>query len=106
MRPARVRRRRRGVVLLRADRRGHDALRLIVERDLLREARVASQLASDHLVQVVDFGVDRASGLLFLVMPIVQGGDLEALLGQVGALPPVVAVRIAMQADQEAGGGA
>ena len=76
---------------------GHDAE--ATDR-FLREARVASQLASDHLVQVVDFGVDRASGLLFLVMPIVQGGDLEALLGQVGALPPVVAVRIAMQAAE------
>ena len=66
----------------------------------LREARVASDLESDHLVQVVDYGVDRDTGWLFLVMPIVQGGDLEALLARVGALPPTVAVRIAIQAAE------
>ncbi|RLB65628.1 MAG: hypothetical protein DRI90_01470 [Deltaproteobacteria bacterium] len=64
----------------------------------VREARVASTLASEHIVSVVDSGMDANLSIPYLVMPLLSGLDLEQLLEQVGPLHPTVAVRIVMQA--------
>jgi serine/threonine-protein kinase len=63
-----------------------------------REARAASAVDSEHIVQVLDSGVDEATGLLFMVMERLRGHDLEQLLDRVGPLAPDVALRIAAQA--------
>ena len=43
-----------------------------------REARAASKIVSDHVVQVYDVGED--AGLPYFVMPFVEGGSLQDLL--------------------------
>lgn len=57
-----------------------------VER-LLAEARVTSRIVSDHIVQVVDAGVDRTSGDVFVVMELLRGMTLDERVMQQGALP-------------------
>lgn len=57
-----------------------------VER-LLAEARVTSRIASDHIVQVIDAGVDRQSGDVFVVMELLRGMTLDERVLQHGALP-------------------
>ena len=53
------------------------------------EARISSQLVHPNIVSVLDFDRD-ADNRLFLVMELVEGEDLDALLGS-GLLPiPVV----------------
>jgi serine/threonine protein kinase len=47
-----------------------------VER-LLSEARVTSRIVSDHIVQVIDAGVDSASGDVFVVMELLRGTTLD-----------------------------
>jgi serine/threonine protein kinase len=64
----------------------------------VREARLASTIDSDHIVPVVDSGMDNALGIPYLVMPLLLGFDLDALLERSGALHPTVAVRIMVQA--------
>jgi serine/threonine-protein kinase len=63
-----------------------------------REARAASAVDSEHIVQVLDSGIDEATGLLFMVMERLRGHDLEHLLDRVGPLAPGVALRLAAQA--------
>ncbi|HYQ00846.1 MAG TPA: protein kinase [Polyangiaceae bacterium] len=57
-----------------------------VER-LLTEARVTSRIVSDHIVQVIDAGVDRVSGDVFVVMELLRGMTLDERVLQQGALP-------------------
>ena len=64
----------------------------------VREAHVASNLKSEHVLPVVESGVDRATGLCFLAMPAIDGEDLERVIERTGALPPATAVRIAIEA--------
>ncbi len=59
---------------------------LEVER-FRREARVAVQVSSPHVVEMLDFG-QAASGELFLVMELLQGESLRDRLMREGALPP------------------
>jgi serine/threonine protein kinase len=55
----------------------------------IAEARISSQLVHPNIVSVMDFDRD-AEGRLFLVMELVEGKDLDALVG-LGPLPvPVV----------------
>lgn len=51
------------------------------------EARAASQLEHPHSIQVFDFG-EEADGLLYLVMELVDGRDLQAVLHDHGRLDP------------------
>jgi eukaryotic-like serine/threonine-protein kinase len=53
---------------------------------LLAEARVTSRIPSDHIVQVIDAGVDAASSDVFVVMELLRGMTLDQRLEQ-GALP-------------------
>jgi serine/threonine protein kinase len=64
----------------------------------LRESELVRGLKHPHVVRTLDAGVDQASGLMFLVMPLLKGRDLDKVLEQLGALEPETAVRITLQA--------
>lgn len=64
----------------------------------VRESEVVRGLRHPHVVPTLDAGVDAPSGLLFLVMPLQRGRNLDHLLDELGALEPETAVRIALQA--------
>lgn len=53
---------------------------------LLAEARVTSRIVSDHIVQVIDAGVDAATSDVFVVMELLRGMTLDQRLEH-GALP-------------------
>ncbi|WP_437304359.1 serine/threonine-protein kinase [Sorangium sp. So ce388] len=63
-----------------------------------REAKAASAVRTEHIVRVLDAGVDRETGSPFLVMELLRGEDLEELLDRLGPLPPRLALRIVAQA--------
>ena len=58
----------------------------------LREIEVAAQLTHPHILPVFDSGV--ADGLLYYVMPYVEGESLRALLEREGQLPLDLALRL------------
>jgi serine/threonine-protein kinase len=62
-----------------------------------REARAAGAVETQHIVQVLDSGVDPPSGTYYLVMEHLDGEDLQHLLDRVGVLAPDVVMRIAAQ---------
>jgi serine/threonine protein kinase len=55
---------------------------LVADADLRRrfeqEARIASLIKSDHVVEVVGAGVDEATGLPWLAMELLEGTDLDS----------------------------
>ena len=51
-----------------------------------QEARIASLIESEHVVEVVGAGVDGISGLPWLAMELLNGEDLGALVARRGAL--------------------
>ncbi|WP_437753561.1 protein kinase domain-containing protein [Sorangium sp. So ce1389] len=63
-----------------------------------REAKAASAVQTEHIVRVLDAGVDRETGSPFLVMELLRGEDLAELLDRLGPLPPRLALRIVAQA--------
>jgi serine/threonine-protein kinase len=66
------------------------------ERRFRREARAASAVESEHIVQVFDVGRDVTVGL-FMVMELLSGEDLQRRLDREGPLPVDVAADIACQ---------
>jgi serine/threonine protein kinase len=64
----------------------------------LRESELVRRLKHPHVVRTLDSGADPATGLMFLVMPLLKGRDLDKVLEELGALEPETAVRIALQA--------
>jgi serine/threonine protein kinase len=58
-----------------------------------REARVTAKVRHPQVVEVLDFGVDEASGQAYVVYPLVPGRDLE---GEVLALEPLRKVGVAL----------
>jgi len=60
-----------------------------------REAQAIAQLASDHVVDVVDCG-ELDDGTPYLVMALLAGEDLRSLLAREGALPALRAVPLAV----------
>jgi serine/threonine protein kinase len=64
----------------------------------LRESELVRGLKHPHVVRTLDSGADHGTGLLFLVMPLLKGRDLDHVLDELGALDPETAVRIALQA--------
>jgi eukaryotic-like serine/threonine-protein kinase len=58
----------------------------------LREINIAAQLQSPHIVPLLDSG--EADGLLFYVMPFLEGESLRGRLAHQGALPPSEAMRL------------
>jgi serine/threonine protein kinase len=53
-----------------------------------REVRLAAGLRSPHVVQVLDHGLDRASGTPFIVMELLEGESLARRLKRSGRLSP------------------
>jgi len=64
----------------------------------LREAEVCATLRHHNIVPVVDHGVDAATEIPYLVMPLLEGKDLASVLADVGALDPAVSVAVCVQA--------
>jgi serine/threonine-protein kinase len=62
-----------------------------------REARSASVIESDHIVQVFDAGTDPELGL-FMAMELLRGEDLGTLLARAGRLDPETACGVVLQA--------
>src|SRR5438874_2789452 len=62
-----------------------------------REARSASAIESDHIVQVFDAGTDAELGL-FMAMELLRGEDLGSLLARTGRLDPETASSVVYQA--------
>jgi len=65
-----------------------------VER-FLREARLALQISSQHVVRILDYGADR--DLHYLVMEQIRGKDLATILSDMGHLPCREVLRIGVQ---------
>ena len=63
-----------------------------------REARASSVLESDHIVQIFDSGSDPKTGFPYMVMELLNGQDLEHVLRDKGALQPLVAAKLMLQA--------
>jgi len=63
-----------------------------------REARASSVLESDHIVQIFDSGSDPKTGFPYMVMELLNGEDLEHTLRAKGALQPLVAAKLILQA--------
>ncbi|MGH7497263.1 MAG: serine/threonine-protein kinase [Gemmatimonadales bacterium] len=61
----------------------------------LREIQVAAQLTHPHILPVFDSGA--ADGLLYYVMPYVEGGSLRAWLEREAQLPVELALRLTCQ---------
>ena len=58
----------------------------------LREISIAARLQSPHILPLLDSG--EVDGLLYYVMPFVDGESLRDLLSRSGALPPSEAMRL------------
>jgi serine/threonine-protein kinase len=58
----------------------------------LREAKTASQVRHQNIVEVFDMGTE--SGIPFIVMEFLEGSNLATLLGQRGALPLTAVVDV------------
>ena len=68
-----------------------------VERFQL-EARVAARAGSEHIVQVLDAGLDEETQMPFLVMELLVGKNLDDLVVEQGPLPPERVVHYLAQA--------
>jgi serine/threonine-protein kinase len=64
----------------------------------LREAAVCATIHHPNVVPVLDHGIDAATDVPYLVMPLLEGEDLAAVLDRVRWLEPPVAVALAVQA--------
>jgi serine/threonine protein kinase len=68
------------------------------------EAMVAGRVESEHVIEVLDAGIDDATGSPYLVMELLRGDDLGALLKRDGPLTPERALaylgQIAMGLDR------
>ena len=62
-----------------------------------REAKAAGSIDTQHITQVLDTGVDRDSGLPFMVMEFLAGEDLQALFKRLGPVSPELALRLVAQ---------
>ncbi|AUX38398.1 MULTISPECIES: serine/threonine-protein kinase [Sorangium] len=86
--------RRVAIKVIRAEKKLSDDL----VRRFRREAKAAMAAASPHIAQVLDAGVEPATGAPYMAMEYLAGGDLEDLLRRLGPLPPDLALRIVGQA--------
>lgn len=63
----------------------------------LSEAQITAPVRSDHIVQVLDAGVDDLTELPFIVMELLQGEDLAAALRRIGHFAPAEVVELLTQ---------
>jgi serine/threonine-protein kinase len=68
-----------------------------------REASVCATIRHPHVVPVLGHGIDAAHGVPYLVMPLLEGEDMERLLDRVGSLGPGVAAALFVQACEGLG---
>ncbi len=68
-----------------------------------REAALSRTIQHPHVVPVLDHGIDEATDVPYLVMPLLEGEDLAAVLARTGSLEPDVAVALAVQACEGLG---
>ena len=64
----------------------------------LREAAVCATIHHANVVPVLDHGIDGATDVPYLVMPLLEGEDLAAVLDRVRSLEPSVAIALVVQA--------
>jgi serine/threonine protein kinase len=64
---------------------------------MLGEARLASRLQSEHIVQVVDAGIDHTTGAVFVVMDLLEGSTLGEQIEERGRLDPATVVDYVQQ---------
>jgi serine/threonine protein kinase len=62
-----------------------------------REAKAMGAIDTDHIVRVLDAGVDPATSAPYMAMELLDGEDLQHLLARVEKLEPDTALRIAAQ---------
>jgi serine/threonine protein kinase/tetratricopeptide (TPR) repeat protein len=67
---------------------------------LIRTASVIAGAEGRHLVPILDVGHDLERDLVFLVMPLLEDGDLASLVARTGPLAPLTAVRLALAAAE------
>ncbi|WP_205874268.1 serine/threonine-protein kinase [Mycobacterium camsae] len=60
-----------------------------------REAQIAARLTEPHIVPIHDTG--EIDGRLYLVMPVIEGVDVQTLLARQGPMDPARAVRVIQQ---------
>jgi serine/threonine protein kinase len=65
-----------------------------VRRLFEQEARIGHRISSDHVVQVLDAGIDETTGIPWLAMELLDGEDLAARLRRSGAVPAPEAAEI------------
>ncbi|HYP88036.1 MAG TPA: serine/threonine-protein kinase, partial [Polyangiaceae bacterium] len=75
-----------------------EAMGEVTSQRFLRESELVRGLKHPHVVRTLDAGADEATGLMYLVMPLLKGRDLDHVLTELAALEPETAVRIALQA--------
>ena len=63
-----------------------------------REATVAADIDSEHIVETIDAGVDSETGTPFIVMELLKGEELGMLVERRGALDPSEVVALLFQA--------
>jgi serine/threonine-protein kinase len=66
-------------------------------RRFLREARAAASLKSEHVAKVLDVGV-LDSGVPYMIMEFLEGGDLGKIIEERGPMPVGFALRLLRQA--------
>jgi len=64
---------------------------------MLGEARLASRLQSENIVQIVDAGIDHATGWVFVVMDLLSGSTLGDLIDAHGPRDPATTVDFVRQ---------
>jgi len=69
---------------------------------LQQEARLASSIGHEHIVDITDFG-ETVDGRTYVVMEFLEGESLAQLLAREGPLPPARAVTIARQVSSALG---
>ncbi len=75
-----------------------EAWRETVAERFERESKQWPRLHHPHVLPVLEAGREEKSGLYYTIRPASDGRDLEQVLGDRGALDPVAAVRIGLQA--------
>ncbi|MFB6263481.1 MAG: protein kinase [Bradymonadaceae bacterium] len=70
-----------------------------VIKRFFREARVISKFSHPNIVNLIDFGRDDESDVLYFVMELIEGHPLEEMLGE-GRIAPDLAVEVAEQTCQ------
>lgn len=63
-----------------------------------REARVAAEIESEHIVDVFDAGIDASTEMPFLVMELLRGEDVRQRIKRSGPIPPEETIRILFEA--------